>query len=58
MFIGFLPSVSNESKRKMRQTIHGWRVHLRPEIKLEELSRMYNPVITGYFNYFAQFYKS
>lgn len=45
MFVGFIPAVSNESKRKMRQTTTGWRVHLRPATKLEELPRMYIPVI-------------
>lgn len=58
MFVGFLPAVSNESKRKMRQTIHDWRMLLRPDIDLEDLSRMYNPVIRGCVNYYVQFYKS
>lgn len=57
-FINFTPAVSNKAKKAMRQTIRGWRMHLKPDKTLEDLSRMFNPVIMGWINYYGRFYKS
>ena len=57
-FINFTPAVSNKSKKAMQETIRGWRMHLKPDKTLEDLSRMYNPVIRGWVNYYGRFYKS
>jgi len=57
-FINFTPAVSNKAKKAMRQTIRGWRMHLKPDKTLEDLSRMFNPVIRGWVNYYGRFYKS
>lgn len=57
-FINFTPAVSNRASKAMQQTIHGWRMHLKPDKILEDLSRMFNPVIRGWINYYGHFYKS
>jgi len=57
-FINFTPAVSNKAKKAMRQTIRGWRMHLKPDKTIEDLSRMFNPVIRGWINYYGRFYKS
>lgn len=57
-FINFTPAVSNKAKKAMRQTIRGWRIHLKPDKAIEDLSRMFNPVIRGWINYYGRFYKS
>lgn len=57
-FINFAPAVSNKAKKAMRQTIHDWRMHLKPDRTLEDFSRMFNPVIRGWINYYGRFYKS
>jgi len=57
-FINFTPAVSNKAKKAMRQTIRGWRMHLKPDKEIEDLSRMFNPVIRGWINYYGRFYKS
>lgn len=57
-FINFTPAVSNKAKKAMRQTIHDWRMHLKPDKTLEDLSHMFNPVIRGWVNYYGRFYKS
>lgn len=57
-FINFTPAVSNKAKKAMRQKIHDWRMHLKPDIALEDLSRMFNPVLMGWVNYYGRFYKS
>jgi len=57
-FINFTPAVSNKAKKGMQQTIHDWRMHLKPDKSLEDLSRMFNPVIRGWINYYGRFYKA
>ena len=57
-FVSFLPAVSNKALKAMRRTIHDWRMHLKPDKSIEDLSRMYNPVIRGWINYYGNFYKS
>lgn len=57
-FINFTPAVSPQASKKMRRTIHDWRIHLKPDKTLEDLSRMFNPVVRGWINYYARFYKS
>jgi RNA-directed DNA polymerase len=58
LFINFTPAVSNKAKKAMRRTIHDWRVHLKPDKSLEDLSHMFNPVLRGWINYYGRFYKS
>lgn len=57
-FINFTPAVSSKAQKSMRQTIHDWRMHLKPDKSLEDLSRMFNPVVRGWVNYYGRFYKS
>ena len=57
-FLGFLPAVSNQSLKKMRQNIRQMRLHRRTDLSLEELAKMLNPKLRGWINYFRHFYKS
>ena len=57
-FINFTPAVSNKAGKAMRQTARRWRMHLRSDKTLEDLSRMFGPVIRGWINYYGSFYKS
>jgi RNA-directed DNA polymerase len=57
-FINFTPGVSRKACKVMRQTIRQWRLHLKPDKQLEDLSRMFNPIIRGWINYYGRFYKS
>jgi len=57
-FVTFTPGVSNKAAKAMRQTMHGWRMHLKPDKSLEDLARMFNPVLRGWINYYGCFYKS
>jgi RNA-directed DNA polymerase len=57
-FINFSPAVSNTASKTMRQTIRGWRMQLKPDLGIDDLSRMFNPVVRGWINYYGCFYKS
>jgi len=57
-FINFTPAVSNKAKKAMQKTIRGWHMHLKPDKTLEDLSKMFNPILRGWINYYGRFYKS
>ena len=57
-FVSFLPGVSNKAGKAMRQKARKWKMHLRSDKSLEDLSRMFSPVIRGWINYYGKFYKS
>ncbi len=57
-FVSFLPGVSNKAGKAMRQKARKWKMHLRSDKSLEDLSKMFSPVIRGWINYYGKFYKS
>jgi RNA-directed DNA polymerase len=57
-FISYIPAVSSKAKKAMQQEIHDWRLQLKSGTELEDLSRMYNPKIRGWANYYGRFCKS
>jgi RNA-directed DNA polymerase len=57
-FINFAPAVSNEAGKDMRRETRRWRLHRRSDKSLEELSKMFSPVVRGWINYYGSFYKS
>jgi RNA-directed DNA polymerase len=57
-FTLFSPGVSNESKKKMNQTMRGWKLHLRSNLSLEELAKWVNPILRGWVNYYGRLYKT
>jgi RNA-directed DNA polymerase len=56
--VTFSSAVSNEAAKEMRRTIKSWRLHLRSDKSLEDLSSMVNPILRGWLNYYSQYYKS
>ena len=57
-FINFTPAVSNEAAKGMRQEMRRWRINLRSDKAIDDLARMWNPVLRGWIQYFGRFYKS
>ena len=57
-FINFSPAISNKAAKKIRHTIRGWKLHLRSDKSLEDLARMFNPIIRGWISYYSSYYKS
>jgi RNA-directed DNA polymerase len=57
-FVNFSPGVSNKAAKAMRQQARKWKLHLRSDKSLEDLSRMFSPIIRGWINYYGSFYKS
>jgi RNA-directed DNA polymerase len=57
-FINFSPAVGEKVAKSIRSTMSSWRIHLRSDKTLEDISRMFNPVLRGWINYYGSFYKS
>jgi len=57
-FINFSPAVSRKAAKAMRQNLRRWALHNRSDKSLDDLARMFNPVVRGWINYFGRFYKS
>lgn len=57
-FVNFLPAVSNKACKAMKQVVRNWRIHLKPDKEIIDISNMCNSVIRGWINYYGRFYKS
>jgi len=58
VYVNFAPAVSREALKAMRQTIRGWHIQLMNGKSLQDLSRMFNPVLRGWLNYYGRFHRS
>ena len=58
VFSGFLPGVSEDALKRMRKTVHGWKLHRQTPGTLSDLAQRYNPIIRGWWQYYGVFYKT
>ena len=57
-FIAFSPAISNEAAKSIQSIVRSWGLHRKSGHSLGDLSRMYNPIIRGWINYYGAYYKS
>ena len=57
-FINFSPAVSEQAAKDMRDTIRSWKLPKRSDQGIEELSRMFNPIVRGWLQYYGRYYRS
>ena len=57
-FINFSPAVSNAAATRMRQTMRRWHLPRRSDKAIDDLARMWNPVLRGWIQHYGRFYKS
>jgi group II intron reverse transcriptase/maturase len=57
-FVNFSPAISNKAAKGIREKARGWGWQLRSDKSLDDLARMFNPIIQGWINYYGRFYKS
>jgi Group II intron, maturase-specific domain len=57
-FVNFSPGVSNAATKAIRQEIRAWQLHCRVDKRIDDLARMFNPIIRGWMNYYGRYYKS
>ena len=57
-FINFSPAVSNKATKAIRDKFRSWKLLQRSDKAIEDLSRMFNPIIRGWLQYYGRFYRS
>jgi len=58
VYANFSPAVSCDPLKAMGQTIRGWRVQLKSEKSLDDLSAMFAPILKGWLRYYGRFHGS
>jgi len=57
-FINFSPAVSDTATKAIRDEIRHWQLRCRVDRNIDDLARMFNPIIRGWMNYYGRYYKS
>lgn len=55
MFVSFTAAVSAKAQKVMRHTTRKWNIRNKTEIGLKEISRIYNPVLRGWIEYYGKY---
>jgi hypothetical protein len=57
-FINFSPAVSNKAATAIRAEVRSWKLPKRSDKAIEDLSRMFNPIVRGWIRYYGRYYPS
>lgn len=57
-FLNFLPAISDKAKKSIRKEVRSWKLQLKVDKSLEDISNMFNRKIQGWINYYGHFYRS
>jgi RNA-directed DNA polymerase len=57
-FVSFLPAISDKAAKAIREEIRGWKLQLRSDKTLDDLARMFNPILRGWMQYYGKYYRS
>ena len=57
-FYAFVPGVSTKAVKDISRTMRGWRIHRRSDLSIKDLSRLFNPIVRGWINYYGQYHKT
>src|ERR1051325_611243 len=58
IFWSFSPAISKDAAKKIRDEIRGWKLHRCTAQSIQDLARMINPKLRGWFNYYGRFIPS
>ena len=57
-FVNFSPGISPSAAKGLRASIRSWQLGCRVDRQIDDLARMFNPIIQGWINYYGRYYKS
>jgi hypothetical protein len=58
LFISFSPAVSKQSLKAMRAKTRQSNIRNRTDMSLEEIAKWYNPILSGWINYYGCYHRS
>jgi len=58
IFSNFLPAISKNALQTIRRTIRSWKIPYQVDKNIEDLANIFNPIISGWNNYYGKFYPS
>ena len=50
--------MSADALKRLRRTVRGWKLNRQTHVALAALATQYNPIIQGWWNYYAAFYQT
>jgi RNA-directed DNA polymerase len=57
-FVNFSPAISGRAAMAIRDEIRSWRLQSRNDKSIEDLSRLFNPILRGWLQYYGRYYRS
>ncbi|WP_372365467.1 group II intron reverse transcriptase/maturase [Candidatus Uabimicrobium sp. HlEnr_7] len=54
----FLPAISQVSMKAINRRMRSWHIQLKNEKSLFDLSKIFNPILRGWYGYYGKFYPS
>jgi RNA-directed DNA polymerase len=57
-FVGFLPAIGNDERKRLGREIRRWRLHQWTGQTLTVLARSINTIVRGWINYYGRFYRT
>jgi RNA-directed DNA polymerase len=58
LFVNFSPAISTSAAKAIRDEIRSWRLQSCSDKSIEDLSRMFNPILRGWLHYYGRYYRS
>lgn len=55
MFLSFTPAVSKEALKSMRAATRKWNFRNRTDLSLQDIARIYNPILRGWIGYYGRY---
>ena len=57
-FVNFSPGISNRAAKAIRQTMRDWQLDRRIDKRINDLAKMFNPILRGWMNYYGRYHKA
>jgi RNA-directed DNA polymerase len=58
VYTRFLPAISRASAKEINRHIRRWHIQLQSDKTWSDLSRIFNPILRGWYGYYGRFYPS
>ena len=57
LFVNFTPAISDRAAQAIRDEIRSWRLQSRSNKSIQDLSRMFNPILRGWLRYYGRYHR-